>query len=138
MNGEGMKKQRLILPVFVILGLLNLPAQATLVLCSGSTCGEHFKSYSVFTKWPRGSAMPVTFENGIGIEKTVPPTVEEVLVYRKGTNGKLLKDPIETIKLLSKSDKNTCQVEHVLNKNKKMFEYNDCENLRKLVKTKVE
>lgn len=133
-----MNQQARMLAVFVLLGFFNLPAQASVMLCSGSTCGEHFKSYSVFTKWPRGSAMPVTFENGIGIEKTVPPTVEEVLVYRKGTNGKLLKDPIETIKLLSKSDKNTCQVEHVLNKNKKMFEYNDCENLRKLVKTKVE
>ncbi len=133
-----MNQQARMLAVFVLLGFFNLPAQASVMLCSGSTCGEHFKSYSVYTKWPMKDAKPVSFENGIDIEKTVPPTVEEVLVYRKGTNGKLLKDPIETIKLLSKSDKNTCQVEHVLNKNKKMFEYNDCENLRKLVKTKVE
>ena len=115
-----MNQQARMLAVFVLLGFFNLPAQASVMLCSGSTCGEHFKSYSVYTKWPMKDAKPVSFENGIDIEKTVPPTVEEVLVYRKGTNGKLLKDPIETIKLLSKSDKNTCQVEHVLNKNKKI------------------
>ena len=121
-----------------LLGLLSVPAQASVMLCSGSTCGEHFKSYSVYTKWPLQNAKPVTFENGIAIDEPIRQLEKEILVFKKDMNGGLQKNPVETIKLLSKSDKNTCQVEHVFSQRKKVFEYNDCENLRKLVKTKVE
>ena len=133
-----MNQQARMLAVFVLLGFFNLPAQARVMLCSGSTCGEHFKSYSVYTKWPMKDAKPVSFENGVALDEPIRQLEKEVLVYKKDMNGELQQNHVETIKLLSKSDKNTCQVEHILNKNKKVFEYNDCENLRKLVKTKVE
>ena len=133
-----MNQQARMLAVLVLLGFFNLPAQASVMLCSGSTCGEHFKSYSVYTKWPMKDAKPVSFENGVALDEPIRQLEKEVLVYKKDMNGELQQNPVETIKLLSKSDKNTCQVEHILNKNKKVFEYKDCENLRKLVKTKVE
>ena len=99
-----MNQQARMLAVFVLLGFFNLPAQASVMLCSGSTCGEHFKSYSVYTKWPMKDAKPVSFENGVALDEPIRQLEKEVLVYKKDMNGELQQNLVESIKLFSKSD----------------------------------